>query len=77
MIMPDRLNLRRVLMTVGWMLILILGSNIKAFATPPGDGPRRPLVAAFHVHSTAITGSLSLDQLAEQAEQLGLDAVIL
>ncbi|MDA2910054.1 hypothetical protein MYX04_03860 [Nitrospiraceae bacterium AH_259_D15_M11_P09] len=77
MIMLDRLNLHRVLMTVGWMPILILGLNMTAFAAPPGDGPRRPLVAAFHVHSTASTGSLSLDQLAEQAEQLGLDAVIL
>lgn len=77
MIMPDRLNLRRVLMTVGWMLILILGSNITAFGAPPGDGPRRSLVAALHVHSTASTGSLSFDQLAEQAEELGLDAVIL
>ncbi len=77
MTMSNRLNLHRVLMTVGWTLILILGLNMTAFATPPGDGPRRPLVAAFHVHSTASTGSLSLDQLAEQAEQLGLDAVIL
>ncbi|MBI4400205.1 MAG: hypothetical protein HY581_01060 [Nitrospirae bacterium] len=39
--------------------------------------PRRPVVAAFHVHSTISTGSLSLDQLAERAERLGLDAVIL
>jgi hypothetical protein len=36
-----------------------------------------PLVAAFHVHSTVSTGALGLDELAEQAERLGLDAVIL
>lgn len=36
-----------------------------------------PLVAAVHVHSTASTGSLSMDALAERAERLGLDAVIL
>lgn len=41
------------------------------------DGVRHELVAAVHVHSTASTGSLTLDQLAERAEQLGLDAVIL
>lgn len=36
-----------------------------------------PVVAAFHVHSTASTGGLTLDQLAARAERLGLDAVIL
>src|SRR5579884_4539432 len=36
-----------------------------------------PLAAAVHVHSTASTGSLSMDALAERAERLGLDAVIL
>lgn len=36
-----------------------------------------PLVASFHVHSQASTGDLSVDQLAEQAEALGLDAVVL
>ena len=36
-----------------------------------------PLVAAIHVHSTASTGTLSLDALATRAEQLGIDAVLL
>lgn len=41
-------------------------------------GPEfRPLVAAFHVHSTVSTGTLSLDELAERAERLGIDAVVL
>lgn len=39
--------------------------------------PFVPLIATFHVHSTASTGSLTLDQLAERAERLGLDAVVL
>lgn len=37
----------------------------------------RPLVAAFHAHSTVSTGTLSLDELAERAERLGIDAVVL
>lgn len=41
-------------------------------------GPEfRPLVAAFHVHSRVSTGTLSLDELAERAERLGIDAVVL
>ena len=35
------------------------------------------LVAAVHVHSTASTGTLSLDAIATRAEQLGIDAVLL
>src|SRR5439155_48807 len=37
----------------------------------------RPLVAALHVHSSVSTGGLSLEQVVEQAEKLGLDAVLL
>lgn len=36
-----------------------------------------PLVTSFHVHSTVSTGDLTLDQVAEQAEALHLDAVVL
>lgn len=36
-----------------------------------------PLVAALHVHTSASTGSLSPEQVVEQAEKLGLDAVLL
>jgi hypothetical protein len=56
---------------------VVMGTGTLAFGALEGDPTRRPLLAAFHVHSTASTGSLSLDQLAEQAEELGLDAVIL
>ena len=38
---------------------------------------RQPLLAAVHVHSTASTGELTVEALAERAEQLGLDALIL
>jgi hypothetical protein len=38
---------------------------------------RQPLVAAFHVHSTISTGTLTLDELADRAERMGIDAVIL
>lgn len=37
----------------------------------------RPMVAAVHVHSTASTGTLTLEALAERAERLGIDAVLL
>jgi len=36
-----------------------------------------PLVASFHVHSTVSTGDLTLEQVAQKAEALGLDAVVL
>lgn len=38
---------------------------------------RQQLLAAVHVHSTASTGELSIEALAERAEQLGLDVLIL
>jgi hypothetical protein len=36
-----------------------------------------PMVAAVHVHSTASTGTLTLEALAERAERLGIDAILL
>ncbi len=38
---------------------------------------RAPLRVAIHVHSTASTGTLSLEALAARAEQQGLDAIVL
>ena len=35
------------------------------------------MLATVHVHSTASTGELTVEALAERAEQLGLDALIL
>ncbi|HKO31869.1 MAG TPA: PHP domain-containing protein [Nitrospiraceae bacterium] len=42
-----------------------------------GSDGRQPLLATVHVHSTASTGELTIEALAERAEQLGLDALIL
>ncbi len=52
------------------------------WAAPASGGDASPetwhsLTAAVHVHSTASTGTLNVEQLAELAEQRGLDAVIL
>lgn len=38
---------------------------------------REPLRVAIHIHSTASTGTLSLEALASRAEQQGLDAIVL
>lgn len=59
--------------------VLVVMMSMPVLAADPmgSDKPLRPLVATFHVHSTASTGDLSLDQLAERAEKLGLEAVIL
>lgn len=56
-------------------LFTITGLTIDAQAEPVHAYV--PLVAAVHVHSTASTGTLSLDALAMRAEQLGIDAVLL
>lgn len=44
-------------------------------AEPPG-APGAQLTVAFHVHSDVSTGTLSLDQIAEQAGRAGIDAVV-
>lgn len=68
---------------MGWgaLVLLLALVFLLAGASPPAGAqeaaPLRPLVAALHVHSTASTGDLTLDQLAEQAERSGLDAVVL
>ncbi|MEK6527166.1 MAG: hypothetical protein AABZ22_09855 [Nitrospirota bacterium] len=59
------------------LTVLALGLTSSVFGAVEGGTGLRPLVAAFHVHSSVSTGGLSLDQLAEQAETLGLEAVIL
>ena len=38
---------------------------------------RQQLLATMHIHSTASTGELTIEGLAERAEQLGLDVLIL
>ena len=56
---------------VAWCLAIVL------CAAGPVRAELTPMVAAFHVHTTASTGSLSLEQVASQAERRGLDAVVL
>jgi len=53
------------------------GWAVATDGTAASQSQFRPVVAAFHVHSTVSTGTLGLDELAERAERLGLDAVIL
>ncbi|TAJ26469.1 MAG: hypothetical protein EPO64_06410, partial [Nitrospirae bacterium] len=54
-----------------------LAGQAQAIGASEAEPEFRPLVAAFHVHSTVSTGTLSLDELAERAERLGIDAVVL
>lgn len=62
---------------------LILACMIAALCLPgavaraqaPDD--RQQLLATVHVHSTASTGELTIEALAERAEQLGLDVLVL
>ncbi|MEW6544193.1 MAG: hypothetical protein AB1411_11340 [Nitrospirota bacterium] len=67
---------------VGWACPVVAVAELAESTAPHHPSPitdhgYHPLVAAFHVHSTASTGDLTLDQLAEQAERLGLDAIVL
>ncbi|MGH7182692.1 MAG: PHP domain-containing protein [Nitrospiraceae bacterium] len=48
-----------------------------SMARAEGSDDRQQLLATVHVHSTASTGELTIDALAERAEQLGLDVLIL
>ena len=71
----DRIGRRRrmgALLTVG--LVALAGT---AAAAQQDRAGLRPVIAALHVHSTTSTGTLDLDQLAERAERLGIDAVVL
>lgn len=59
---------------MGWTVVNVVAWSAEARAVP---GELRPLVVALHVHSAASTGTLSIESLAERAERLGLDAVVL
>ncbi len=52
-------------------------SEVPAARPVPREPASRPLVAALHVHSTLSTGTLTLDQLAQRARDLGIDAIVL
>jgi hypothetical protein len=48
-----------------------------SIALAQGPEDREQLLATVHVHSTASTGELTIEALAQRAEQLGLDVLIL
>ena len=62
---------------VGAVWIGLALSGLVWPSTVPAAEQRVPLRVAIHVHSTASTGTLSLEALAARAEQQGLDAIVL
>ena len=64
---------RRLILTLMIVVSCLPGSVARAQATDD----RQQLLATVHVHSTASTGELTIEALAERAEQLGLDVLIL
>ena len=61
--------------TLGVAGLLCAGPSVSAAAEPQASSGAT-LTVAFHVHSNVSTGSLSLDQIAEQAQKMGIDAVV-
>ena len=60
------------------LALMIMASSLPGFGMrAQASEERQPLLAAVHVHSTASTGELTVEALAERAEELGLDALIL
>lgn len=48
-----------------------------SFARAQASDDRQQLLAAVHVHSTASTGEMTVEALADRSEQLGLDVLVL
>lgn len=65
----------------GWRLIPAFATVVLclcgAVSHAQMSDDRQELLATVHVHSTASTGDLTIEDLAERAEQLGLDVLIL
>ncbi|HSL03071.1 MAG TPA: PHP domain-containing protein [Nitrospiraceae bacterium] len=60
------------------LTFVIMASCLPGFvARAQASEERQQLLATVHVHSSASTGELTIEALAERAEQLGLDALIL
>ncbi len=66
-----------VLASLGLCLLAMATVAAPVFAAPDGGRTLQPLTAAVHIHSKASTGTLSIDELAQQAERLGVEAIIL
>jgi hypothetical protein len=66
-----------------WMRQLMLACMVVVSCLPGSvahaetSDDRQQLLATVHVHSSASTGALTVEALAERAEELGLDALIL
>lgn len=54
----------------------LLSGRPDALGAEPAASAVAQLTVAFHVHSDISTGSLSLDQIAGQAQRMGIDAVV-
>ena len=67
----------RMAVWLGAAAACVIGAAGSAAGSTEPAPPRQSLVAALHVHSTVSTGSLTLDELAERAERMGIDALIL
>ena len=60
------------------LALVIMASSLPGFGVrAQASEERQPLLATVHVHSSASTGEMTIEALAERAEQLGLDALIL
>jgi len=69
--------MKRIAVLLGAVVVCAIGAAGSAFGAAEPAPSRQSLVAAFHVHSAVSTGSLTLDELAERAERMGIDVLIL
>jgi len=69
--------MKRTVVLLGAVVVCAIGAANPAFGAAEPAPSHQPLVAALHIHSAVSTGSLTLDELAERAERMGIDALIL
>jgi len=69
--------MNQIVALMGTVVVCAIGVAGSAFGATEPTPSHQPLVAAFHIHSAVSTGSLTLDELAERAERMGIDALIL
>lgn len=71
-----RVTWRSVAAAVLAIAVLVFGGPSDSLGAESSDSSGTTLTVAFHVHSDVSTGSLSLDQIAERAQRMGIDAVV-
>ncbi len=76
--LPTRTHARRWSLRWRGLAVLALGAILVPAGSLMANGSvaREPLQVAVHVHSVASTGAMSVEALAQRAEQLGLDALV-